>query len=136
VLGLDRALELLLAPLLALLDVPVEDPAWQNLDPPVRRQRTLDAVKRLLLREAQGHPLLVVFEDLHWVDGETQALLDSLVESLGSGTSCFWSTIAPSTSTAGGSKTAYSQLRLDSLLVESAAELLTALLGPDPGWRP
>jgi AAA ATPase domain len=42
-LGLDRALEVLLAPLLALLDVPVEDAAWQALDPPQRRQRTLDA---------------------------------------------------------------------------------------------
>ena len=82
VLGLDRALEPLLPPLLALLDVPVEDPAWQALDPPQRRQRTLDAVKRLLLRESQVQPLLVVFEDLHWIDGETQALLDSLVESL------------------------------------------------------
>ena len=82
VLGLDRALEPLLPPLLALLDVPVEDAAWQTLDPPQRRQRTLDAVKRLLLRESQVQPLLVVFEDLHWVDGETQALLDSLVESL------------------------------------------------------
>ncbi len=84
VLGLDRALEPLLPPLLALLDVPVEDPAWQALDPPQRRQRTLEAVKRLLLRESQVQPLLVVFEDLHWIDGETQALLDSLVESLGS----------------------------------------------------
>jgi class 3 adenylate cyclase len=83
-LGLDRALEPLLPPLLALLDMPVEDPAWQNLDPPQRRQRTLDAIKRLLLRESQAQPLLVVFEDLHWVDSETQALLDSLVESLGS----------------------------------------------------
>ena len=45
-------------------------------------QRTLEAVKRLLLRESQVQPLLVVFEDLHWIDGETQALLDSLVESL------------------------------------------------------
>jgi class 3 adenylate cyclase len=84
VLGLDRALESLLSPLLALLDVPVEDAAWQNLDPPQRRQRTLDAVRRLLIRESQAQPVLVVFEDLHWIDGETQALLDSLVESLGS----------------------------------------------------
>ena len=84
VLGLDRALEPLLPPLLALLDVPVEDAAWQTLDAPQRRQRTLDAVKRLLLRESQVQPLLVVFEDLHWIDGETQALLDSLVDSLGS----------------------------------------------------
>ena len=83
-LGLDRALEPLLPPLLALLDVPVEDAAWHNLDPPQRRQRTLNSVKRLLLRESLVQPLLVVFEDLHWVDGETQALLDTLVESLGS----------------------------------------------------
>jgi hypothetical protein len=54
VLGLDRALEFLLPPLLALLDVPVEDAAWQTLDPPQRRQRTLDAIKRLLLRESPG----------------------------------------------------------------------------------
>jgi class 3 adenylate cyclase len=84
VLGLDRALEPLLPPLLALLDVPVEDAAWQTLDAPQRRRRMLDAVKRLLLRESQVQPLLVVFEDLHWIDDETQALLDSLIDTLGS----------------------------------------------------
>ena len=61
---------------------PVEDAAWAALDPPQRRRQTLDAVKRLLLRESQEQPLLLVFEDLHWIDSETQALLDSLVESL------------------------------------------------------
>ena len=60
----------------------MEDAAWERLDPPQRRQRTLDGVKRLLLRESQVQPLLVLFEDLHWIDTETQALLDSLVESL------------------------------------------------------
>ena len=136
VLGLDRTLEPLLPPLLALLDVPVEDPAWQTLDPPQRRQRTLDAVKRLLLRESQGQPLLVVFEDLHWVDGETQALLDSLVESLGSTRLLLLVNYRPEYEHRWGSKTAYSQLRLDSLPAESAAELLAALLGPDPGLAP
>ena len=136
VLGLDRALEPLLPPLLALLDVPVEDPAWQNLDPPERRQRTLDAVKRLLLRESQVQPLLVVFEDLHWIDGETQALLDSLVESLGSARLLLLVNYRPEYEHRWGSKTAYSQLRLDTLPAESAAELLAALLGPDPGLAP
>ena len=69
-------------PLLALLDVPVDDAAWDALDRAQRRQRTLEAVKRLLLRESQVQPLLVVFEDLHWIDAETQALLDGLIESL------------------------------------------------------
>ncbi len=136
VLGLDRALEPLLPPLLALLDVPIEDPAWQNLDPPQRRQRTLDAVKRLLLRESQVQPLLVVFEDLHWIDGETQALLDSLVESLGSARLLLLVNYRPEYEHRWGSKTAYSQLRLDSLPAESAAELLEALLGLDPGLAP
>jgi predicted ATPase len=61
-----------------------DDPSWQTLDPAERRRRTLDAVKRLLLREAREQPLLLIFEDLHWIDGETQALLDGLVENLGS----------------------------------------------------
>jgi predicted ATPase len=60
----------------------VDEPAWHALDPLQRRQQTLDAVKRLLLRESEVQPLIVVFEDLHWIDGETQTLLDSLVESL------------------------------------------------------
>jgi tetratricopeptide (TPR) repeat protein len=136
VLDLDRALEPLLPPLLALLDVPVEDPAWQNLDPPQRRQRTLDAVKRLLLRESQVQPLLVVFEDLHWIDSETQALLDSLVESLGSARLLLLVNYRPEYAHRWASKTAYSQLRLDTLPAESAAELLAALLGPDPGLAP
>ena len=83
-LTLDRTLEPILPPLLALLDVPVEDAAaGQALDPAQRRRRRRSTPStRLLLRESQEQPLLLVFEDLHWIDSETQALLDSLVESL------------------------------------------------------
>ena len=81
-LALDPALLGSLPPLLALFDVPTGDAAWDTLEAPLRRHRTLEAVRHLLLREAQVQPLLVVVEDLHWVDGETQAILDALVESL------------------------------------------------------
>jgi len=135
-LGLDRALEPLLPPLLAVLDVPVEDAAWQTLDPPERRQLTLDAVKRLLLRESQVQPLLLVFEDLHWVDGEMQALLDSLVDSLGSARLLLLVNYRPEYAHRWGNKTAYSQLRLDTLPAESTGELLADLLGPDPELVP
>jgi hypothetical protein len=81
-LALDQALKPDLVPLLALLEVPVEDERWKAFDPVQKRLRTLDACKRLILREAQVQPLAVVFEDLHWIDSETQALLDTLVESL------------------------------------------------------
>ena len=72
-LTLDDALKRALPALLALLDVPVDDASWRMLDPGQRRQQTLDAVKHLLLREAREQPVLLVFEDLHWIDGETQA---------------------------------------------------------------
>jgi hypothetical protein len=54
---------------------------------PQRHQRTLKALKRVLLRESQVHPLLV-FEELHWINAETQALLDSLIDSLPTARSC------------------------------------------------
>jgi class 3 adenylate cyclase/tetratricopeptide (TPR) repeat protein len=135
-LTLDESLKPTLPALLALLDVPVEDAAWQTLDPAQRRQRTLDAVKRLLVREAREQPLLLIFEDLHWIDGETQALLDALGESLGSARLLLLVNYRPEYQHAWGSKTAYSQLRLDALPAESAAELLEALLGDDPGLAP
>ena len=80
--SLDPALEPTLPAVLALLDVPAEDARWQALDPSQRRQRTLAAIKALLLRESQARPLLLVFEDLQWMDSETHALLYSLVDSL------------------------------------------------------
>ncbi len=132
-LTLDRTLEPTLPALLALLDLPVDDGAWRALDPGQRRQRTLDAVRRLLLREAREQPLLLIFEDLHWIDSATQALLDSLVESLGSARLLLLVNYRPEHQHAWGGKTYYSQLRLDALPAESAGELLDALLGEDPG---
>ena len=135
-LALDRALEPSLPALLSLLDVPVEDTAWQGMLPAQRRQQTLDGVKRLLLRETREQPLAVVFEDLHWIDGETQALLDGLVESLGSARLLLLVNYRPEYHHAWAGKTYYSQSRLDALPPESTAELLVALLGEDPGLAP
>ena len=61
-------------PLLCAARCPPEDHDCQALDPSQRRDSTLDAVKRVLLRESHSQPLLLVFEDLHWVDAETQAV--------------------------------------------------------------
>jgi tetratricopeptide (TPR) repeat protein len=135
-LTLDEALKSNLPALLALLDVPLEDTAWQAFDPAQRRQHTLDAVKRVLLREAREQPVLLFFEDLHWIDGETQALLDGLVESLGASRLLLLVNYRPEYQHGWGSMMCYSQLRLDSLPAESTGELLNALLGDDPGLAP
>jgi hypothetical protein len=130
-LSLDRALEPSLPALLALLEVPVEDEHWRRLDPPQRRYRTLDGVKRLLLRESQVQPLIVVFEDLHWIDGETQALIDILIESLPTAHVLLLVNYRPEYQHSWGSKTYYRQARIDPLPPASADELLDALVGLD-----
>jgi class 3 adenylate cyclase/tetratricopeptide (TPR) repeat protein len=132
-LALDRALEPTLPALLALLDVPVDDAAWRVLDPGRRRQRTLDAVKGLILREAREQPILLVFEDLHWIDRETQAVLDTLVESLASARLLLLVNYRPEYQHSWGNTSGSTEVRLDALRAESAGELLDALLGDDPG---
>jgi class 3 adenylate cyclase/tetratricopeptide (TPR) repeat protein len=133
---LDEALSPTLPALLTLLDVPVEDREWQALDPPQRRQRTLDALKRLLLRESQVQPLVVVCENLHWIDTETQAFLDSLVDSLPTARILLLVNYRPEYQHTWVSKTYYTQLRLDPLPPTSAQTLLQALLGDDPDLAP
>jgi len=135
-LTLDRALEPTLPALLALLDVAIDDPQWHGLDPPQRRQRTLDAIKRLLLRESQVQPLLLLFEDLHWIDFETQAFLDSMVESLPTARILLLVNYRPEYQHGWANKTYYTQLRIDPLRLESAEELLRDLLGDDIALQP
>src|SRR5262249_53917788 len=126
-LSLDRALEPTLPAFLSLLDVPVESPEWERLDPPQRRRQTLDALKRLLVRESQVQPVLLVMEDLHWIDSETQAWLDLLVESLPTAPMLLLVNYRPEYSHGWGSKTYYQQVRLDALPATSAQEFLDAL---------
>ena len=134
--ALDASLEPALPALLALLEVPVDDAAWQRLEPAQRRQRTLDAVKRLLLREARERPLLLLVEDLHWIDAESQALLDSLIESLPGARLLLLVTYRREYQHGWGQKSYYTQLRLDPLPPPSAEELLHVLLGDDPSLAP
>src|SRR6266478_3255293 len=99
------------------------------MEPQQRRRLTLDAVKRVLIRETQRQPLLIVFEDLHWIDTETQAFLDSLIESLPMTRILLLVDYRPEYSHSWGDKTYYTQLRVDPLPPTSAEELLQYLLG-------
>src|SRR5207247_11197617 len=136
VLPLDETLQATIPPLLALLDALPDDSPFLTLDPPQRRQRTLDALKRLLLRESQVQPLLLVFDALHWMDAETQALLDSLVESLPTAHLLLLVNYRPEYQHGWGGKTYYTQVRLDPLPPQSAEVLLQAVLGDDAGLQP
>jgi class 3 adenylate cyclase len=130
-LTLDEGLKDAVAPVLWLLDALPEDSDFLGGDPAERRRRTLAAVKRVLLRESQVQPLLLVFEDLHWVDSETQAFLDNLIESLPAARIVLAVNYRPEYRHGWGSKTYYRQLRIDPLPPESAGDLLEGLLGSD-----
>ena len=106
------------------------------MDPQLRRRRTLDAIKRILLRESFNQPLIVIFEDLHWIDRETQALLNLLAESISTAKILLLVNYRPEYSHGWGSKTHYAQLRQDPLERESAEELLSALTSDAVELRP
>jgi class 3 adenylate cyclase len=122
--------------LLALLDLPVEDPEWQALNPPQRRRRILDAVKGLLQLDSDRAPLALVFEDLHWADSETVAVLDSLVDSLPAIRALLLLNYRPEFEHRWGGRSYYTQLRIDPLAADRAERLLEALLGDDPSLDP
>jgi len=132
VLTLDRSLEDTLPYLFGLLGiVEGEDPLAQ-MDGQIKKRRTLEAIKRILLRESLNQPLMVIFEDLHWIDEETQGFLNLLADSIGTAKILLLVNYRPEYSHQWNSKTYYTQLRLDPLGKESADEMLSALLFQSP----
>ena len=129
VLGLDRTLENTLPYLHSLLGISDVGDSLAQMDPQVRRRRTLDAIKRILLRESINQPLMVIFEDLHWIDSETQALLNLLVDAIANARFLLLVNYRPEYRHEWGSRTHYTQVRLDPLGPESAEEMLATLLG-------
>ncbi|MGD0291264.1 MAG: adenylate/guanylate cyclase domain-containing protein [Candidatus Binataceae bacterium] len=128
VLTLDRALEDTVPYLFSLLGiVEGEDPLAQ-MDGQLKKRRTLEAIKRILLRESLNQPLMVIFEDLHWIDEATQEFLNLLADSIGTAKILLLVNYRPEYSHQWNSKTYYTQLRLDPLGRESAQEMLNALL--------
>ena len=106
------------------------------MDPQIRRQRTFEAIKRLLLRESLNQPLLLIFEDLHWLDAESQAFLLSFSDSVATARVLLLVNYRPEYQHPWGSKTYYSQLRLDPLGKVEAEEMLTVLLEEQISSRP
>ena len=134
-LTLDENFKPMLPAFHALLDLPVDDPPWTPAGDQ-RRQRTIDAVRALLQRESQVQPVLLVVEDLHWIDPDTQAFLESLVDGLPSQRMMLIVNYRPEYTHGWGSKTYYGQIRLDPLPAESAEDLLETLVGPGAATGP
>ena len=126
---LDASLEAALPYLYALLEVEDDKERLAGMDPQLRRSRTLDAVVRLLLSEARQRPLILVVEDLHWLDDESQALLDLLVEQMTNERILLLVNYRPEYGLRWGDKPCCHLLRLEPLEQDSADEMLSAILG-------
>ena len=104
------------------------DPLAQ-MDPQVRRLRTLEAIKRIIFRDSLEHTLVVIFEDLHWIDAETQALLDLLADAVAAARLLLLVNYRPEYRHEWSGRGHYLQLRLDPMGGENAAAMLSGLLG-------
>jgi class 3 adenylate cyclase len=130
-LTVDEALKDAIPVALWLLDALPEGSPFLTLEPAERRKQTFAALKRILLREIEGRPLLLVFEDLHWIDNETQAFLEGFIDSVPASRVLLAVNYRPEYRHAWASKTYYRQLRVDPLPPQSAEDLLAGLLGND-----
>ena len=122
--GLDPVLAETLPYILSLLGIAGAGASLAMMDARIRRRRTLEAVKRIIIRESLKQPLVVIFEDLHWIDAETQELLDLLVDSVASARILMLVNYRPEYHHEWGNRTCYTQLRLDPLGGQSADEML------------
>jgi class 3 adenylate cyclase/tetratricopeptide (TPR) repeat protein len=129
--ALDPALAETLPYILSLLGIAGAGAQLAMMDAQIRRRRTLEAVKRIIIGESLKQPLVVIFEDLHWIDAETQELLDLLADSVASARILMLVNYRPEYHHKWGNRTCYTQLRLDPLGGQSADEMLHALLGGD-----
>src|SRR2546425_7868707 len=129
VLTLDRSLEDTLPYLFALLGIADPMSSLQQMDPQIRRRRTFEALNRLLVRESLKQPLILIFEDLHWIDTKTQGLLDVLSESVATARILLLGNYRPEYRHEWGAKTYYTQLHLAPFGRAEAEEFLDALLG-------
>ena len=136
VVALDRALEDALPYLCGLLGIVEREDPLAPMDGQLKKRRTLEAIKRILLRESLNQPLIVIFEDLHWIDENTQEFLDLLANSIGTAKVLLLVNYRPEYSHQWGSKTYYTQLRLDPFGKDDAAEMLAALIGDSAELAP
>lgn len=118
--------------LLTLLGAAGDDTIVEHLDPPERRRRTIAVVKRLLGFEARIQPLVVVFEDVHWISAESRAVIDAIASEAAAGAVLLVLTCRERDAQRCPSGPHYTRLPITPLSAETATALLDGVLGDDP----
>jgi class 3 adenylate cyclase/tetratricopeptide (TPR) repeat protein len=102
------------------------DPLNQT-HPLIKRARTLDAVKRIILTESHKRPLVLIFEDVQWVDAQSRSLLDLLADSIADADVLLVVTYRREFKSEWRGKENYSEVALQPLDVTTAEQLLSTL---------
>jgi class 3 adenylate cyclase/tetratricopeptide (TPR) repeat protein len=127
-LGLDENLTHALPAFQDLLCPPAEDESWSNLEPKEKRLKTFEAIRDLLIRLSQVRPLILMVDDLHWTDKTSEEFLDYFVGWLANTRILLLLLYRPEYIHPWGSKSYYSQIRLDQLSAGTSAELVQSIL--------
>jgi class 3 adenylate cyclase/DNA-binding Lrp family transcriptional regulator len=135
ILALDPSLQDAVPPILDLLDALDRHHPFHSLDPSEHRQKSYQAVIRLLLTESLRQPIVAVFEDLHWYDTLTLGLLNELVVSAHNARLLIVVTYRPEYGDQWKNRPNYRQLRVYPLMSRNLAEFLDVLLGSDTSLR-
>jgi class 3 adenylate cyclase/tetratricopeptide (TPR) repeat protein len=111
-----------------LLSVPVDDEAFLKLEPKHKREKAFEAIRDLLICISQEKPLVLVVEDLHWIDDSSEEFLNYLIEWIANSPIMLILLYRTEYQHKWGSKTYYHKIGLDHLGKESAIELVAAML--------
>jgi adenylate cyclase len=135
-LALDPGLEEMLPLMFDFLEVPDPDRPVPRMAPEVRMGRIFGVVRRIASRRSGRETLVLIFEDLHWFDPQSQAFLERLIETYPGSRTLVITNFRPEFSAAWMRHSYYRQLPLASLREAAVSELLGGLLGIDLSLAP
>jgi class 3 adenylate cyclase/tetratricopeptide (TPR) repeat protein len=115
--------------LYVLLSGQADDETLRGLAPEVRRKQTFEVLRALLLAISHQRPLVLVVEDLHWLDQPSEAFLRFLGDSLGAARLMLLVTYRPGYHHSWGEKSYYSQITLHPLSEAESGTLIASMLG-------
>jgi adenylate cyclase len=133
---LDPSLEETLPLLYDFLEVPDPGCPAPQLAAEVRMRRLFEALRRITQRRSEREVLVLLCEDLHWFDSQSEAFLERLLESFPGSRTVVLTNFRPEFSAPWMRHSYYRQLPLAPLRGEAASELLTTLLGADASLTP
>jgi pimeloyl-ACP methyl ester carboxylesterase/DNA-binding SARP family transcriptional activator/tetratricopeptide (TPR) repeat protein len=123
------------APLSFLADLPVEDQTWQRIDAQERTSQVCEAMSAFLLAMSRVSPVALLVEDLHWIDAESEAVLNRLADTIDANRILLIATYRPQHRHSWGRRSCFQQIRLERFVREEVDQFLSELLGSDPSLQ-